>query len=429
VNNRTARQRAAAFGAACLSAIALAPCPTLADALAQSPAALSAKASSKSADTALSSVLTHAVERGDTPAVVGLIVDRRGVLYEGAAGKLNGAGPLPTDAIFNIASMTKPVTSVAIMMLAEEGKLGLEDPVSKYLPGFDHLQVITRFNDKDGTYQTRPAKRVMTVHHLLTHTSGIGYGFTNPIVARLQQGNQKLEWELPLLSDPGEQWHYSASTRVLGLIVEKVTGQDLESWYQEHIFRPLGMRDTSFAVPLSKQSRLVTPLAHENGRFQGRSNAPVPSTPTPPYRGDGGLYSTASDYGIFIRMLLNGGRLGNARILTEKSVQEMSSNQIGPVLVTLQPDAMPQLTRPFPLGAGHDKFGLGFQVTADTPDARIYRRPGSLSWAGIFNTEFWIDPQTGLGGVLMMQFLPFYDAGAIRTLREFEAMTYRQFAP
>jgi methyl acetate hydrolase len=391
-------------------------------------AALADTPARPAAATALSQVLAKAVDRGDTPAVVGLVVNRDGVLYEGAAGQLNGSGTLPANAIFNIASMTKPVTSVAIMMLAEQGKLSIDDPVSKYLPGFDHLRVITKFNAKDGTYETRPAKRAMTICHLLTHTSGIGYGFTSPIVARLQQGNQKLEWELPLLSEPGEQWHYSASTRVLGLIVEKVTGQDLESWYQEHIFRPLGMMDTSYAVPQEKQSRLVTPLSHSKGQFIARPGASVPATPKPPYRGDGGLYSTARDYSLFIRMLLNGGHLGKARILSEKSVQEMQKNQIGPVMVTLQPDAMPELTRPFPLGAGHDKFGLGFQLTADTPDARIYRRPGSMSWAGIFNTEFWVDPRSGLGGVLMMQFLPFYDEGAIRTLREFEATTYKELA-
>jgi CubicO group peptidase (beta-lactamase class C family) len=300
-----------------LGSLALAPTrAALADTAGSAAAVSAGKHASSAAATELSHVLTAAVERGDTPAVVGLIVDRRGVLYEGAAGTLNGSGTLPANAIFNIASMTKPVTSVAIMMLAEQGKLSIEDPVSKYLPGFDHLQVITKFNPKDGTYETRPAKHVMTVHHLLTHTSGIGYGFTNPIVARLQQGSQKQEWELPLLSDPGEEWHYSASTRVLGLIVEKVTGQDLESWYQEHIFRPLGMKDTSYAVPQDKQARLITPLAHKDGKFEARAGGQVPATPTPPYRGDGGLYSTASDYGIFIRMLLNGGRLGNTRILS-----------------------------------------------------------------------------------------------------------------
>src|SRR5262249_2293366 len=137
------------------------------------------------------------------------------------------------------------------------GKLQLDDPVSKYLPGFDNLKVITKFNEADGTYETRPAKRAMTVRHLLSHTSGIGYAFCNPIVARLQKGNQKSEWELPLLSDPGDKWNYSASTRVLGLIVEKVSGMNLEAWDQEKILKPLGMVDTSYAVPAAKQNRLT----------------------------------------------------------------------------------------------------------------------------------------------------------------------------
>ena len=180
---------------------------------------------------ALSRELSGAVSRGDTPGVVALVVGRDGVLYEGAAGKLDVAHniAMPVNAIFSIASMTKPVTSVAIMMLCEEGKLKLDDPVSKYLPGFDNLRVITKFNEKDATYETRPAERPMTIRHLLTHTSGIGYGFSNPIEYRLTQATKKGEWELPLLSDPGEKWNYSASTRVLGMIVEKITGEPLEA--------------------------------------------------------------------------------------------------------------------------------------------------------------------------------------------------------
>src|SRR6202521_4386396 len=210
----------------------------------------------------LSRQLSEAVGRGDTPGVVALIVGRESVLYEGAAGKLDVAHDIamPVNAIFSIASMTKPVTSVAIMMLFEQGKLKLDDPVSKYLTGFDNLQVITKFNEKDATYETRPAKRPMTIRHLLTHTSGIGYGFTNPIEDRLTQATNKGEWELPLLSDPGERWNYSSSTRVLGFIVEKVTSTPLETWYQERIFKPLGMVDTSYAVAVDKQSRV--PMQH-----------------------------------------------------------------------------------------------------------------------------------------------------------------------
>jgi methyl acetate hydrolase len=376
---------------------------------------------------ALSRQLSAAVERGDTPGVVALVVDRDEVLYEGAAGKLDVGRniPMPIDAIFNIASMTKPVTSVAIMMLLEEGKLKLDDPVSKYLTGFDNLQVITKFNEADGTYETRPAKRAMTVRHLLTHTSGIGYAFCNPIVARLQRGNQKAEWEIPLLSDPGDKWNYSASTRVLGLIVEKITGTPLENWYQEHIFTPLGMVDTSYAVAADKQSRLSMTHTRASGTLQEQPRGQIPSTPTAPFRGDGGLYSTVRDYSLFMRMLLNGGRLGSTKILGESSVKAMGQNHIGSIFVEQQPAADPLRTKPFPLGAGQDKFGLGFQIAAKNDRYAGFRSPGSMSWAGIFNTEFWIDPERHIAGVQMMQVLPFYDDGAIRTLRDFEELVYK----
>jgi CubicO group peptidase (beta-lactamase class C family) len=390
------------------------------------PAGLAAKTAGLDA-AALSRQLASSVDRGDTPGVVALVVDRGGVLYEGAAGKLDVGRnlPMPVDAIFNIASMTKPVTSVAIMMLLEEGKLRLDDPVSKYLTGFDNLQVITKFNEQDGTYETRPAKRAMTVRHLLAHTSGIGYAFCNPIVARLQRGNQKSEWEIPLLSDPGEKWNYSASTRVLGLIVEKIAGTPLETWYQDRIFKPLGMVDTSWAVAADKQSRVASIHSRATGTLQEQPRATVPSTPTPPFRGDGGLYSTVRDYGLFMRMLLNGGQLGATKILTESSVKMMGQNQIGSIFVEEQPAADPLRTKPFPLGAGHDKFGLGFQVASKDEGYAKYRSPGSLSWAGIFNTEFWIDQERHVAGVQMMQVLPFYDDGAIRTLRDFEALVYQ----
>src|SRR6202142_2745963 len=201
---------------ACLVSAALAQTPAPAN---QSPAF------SDAAKAALSRQLISAVAQGGTPGVVALIVGRDKVLYEGAAGKLDAAHDtaMPENAIFAIASMTKPVTSVAIMTLVEAGKLKLDDPVSKYLPGFDNLQVITQFNEKDATYETRPAKRPMTIRHLLTHTSGIAYGSFNPIVYRLKEATKKHEWELPLLNDPGDKWNYGPSTAVLGMIVEKIS--------------------------------------------------------------------------------------------------------------------------------------------------------------------------------------------------------------
>ncbi len=311
------------------------------------------------------------------------------------------------------------------MQLYEQGKLKLDDPVSKYLPGFDKLQVITKFNEADGTVQSRPAKNVMTVRHLLTHTSGIGYGFSSPIVTKLQKPNQN-EWDLPLLQEPGTKWTYGASTRVLGMIVEKLTGMPLEDYFQKNILGPLGMRDTSFAVPAAKQSRVPPVQQREGDKLTQQPAATLPLTPPVPSRGDGGLYSTARDYGRFIRMFLNGGKLGDARILSEKSVKLMGQNHIGAIFVQQQPVGVARLTKPFPLGAGHDKFGLGFQIAQAAPGTAPYRSPGSMSWAGIFNTEFWIDPQQHVGGVLMMQMLPFYDDGAIRALREFEKTVYKE---
>ena len=373
---------------------------------------------------ALSSYLVAAVERGDVPGVQALIVGREDILYEGVAGKRDVARgvEMRPDTLFRIASMTKPITSVAVMMLIEAGKLDLDDPVAKYLPAFKDRQVLSAFDTTSGAYETRPAKRPITIRHLLSHTSGLGYSWSSEIVSRLTKNVREREPDVPLLDDPGERWTYSVSTRVLGQVIETVSAQPLEVFLRDRILAPLGMADTSFAVPAEKVARVTTVHSRVDGRLIEEPNAPIQEAPV---RGDGGLYSTAHDYGNFLQMLLNEGRWHGATLLDARSVRTMGENHIGTVVIQEQPAADPKRTRPFPLGAGHDKFGLGFQIAVgDEPGAR-HRSPGSLSWAGINNTHFWIDPDRQIAVVLLMQVLPFYDDACIRTLSGFEELVYQ----
>ncbi|MEA2465131.1 MAG: hypothetical protein QOJ98_2878 [Acidobacteriota bacterium] len=373
---------------------------------------------------ALSSYLAAAVGRGDVPGVQALIVSREGVLYEGVAGKRDVARgvEMRPDTLFRIASMTKPITSVAVMMLIEAGKLDLDDPVATYLPAFKNRQVLSAFDTATDAYETRPAKRPIMIRHLLSHTSGLGYSWSSEIVSRLTKNVREREPDVPLLHDPGERWTYSAGTRVLGQVIETVSGQPLEVFLRDKILAPLGMADTSFAVPAEKVARVTTVHSRVDGRLIEEPNAPIQEAPV---RGDGGLYSTAHDYGNFLQMLLNDGRWHGATLLNARSVHTMGENHIGTVVIEEQPAADPKRTRPFPLGAGHDKFGLGFQIAVGDEGSAKHRSPGSLSWAGINNTHFWIDPDRQIAVVLLMQVLPFYDDACIRTLRGFEELVYQ----
>ena len=373
---------------------------------------------------AISEFMTKAVERGDVPGVVTLIVDREGVLYEGAAGKQDVARgtAMPADAIFRIASMTKPVTSVALMMLVDQGKIGIDDPVAKYLPEFDKRPVIEKLDPASGSYETRPAKTAITIRHLLTNTSGLGYAFSDPTMHRIVAATKKVETELPLLHDPGAKWTYSPGTRVLGWVVEKVSGEPLDVYLRTRIFEPLKMADTGWTVSQDKVARVVTVHSRKGGKLAETPNQAKEATPV---RGDGGLYSTARDYGRFVRMLLNGGSLDGAKILNPQTVQTMGQMHIGALFIQTQPDAMPERTRPFPIGAGRDKFGFGFQITAADPKYAKFRSPGSLSWGGINNTHFWIDPERRVGGIVLMQVLPFYDDACMAVLRGIEEIVYR----
>jgi len=374
---------------------------------------------------AISSFLRTAITRGDVPGVVALVVGPDRVLYHEAFGKMNVAAGLDMqkDAIFRIASMTKAVTSVAVMMLVEEGKLGLDDDVSTYIPSLKSPRVFSSVNEKAGTYETRPATRAITIRHLLTHTSGIGYSWSDPWLAIAQKKTGATsDAELPLVHDPGEKWTYGASTRVLGDVVEKVSGLRIDAFMEARILGPLGMRDTAYAVPKAKYPRVVTTHQKTNGTITETPNpGDIPAT----VRGDGGLFSTAADYARFVQMLLNRGQLGGARLLKEETVRQMTRNQTGSVKVRLQPTANPARSKPYPLGAGEDVWGLGFQLAAPArPDPNM-RRPGSMNWAGINNTFFWVDPEQQIGVIVLMQMLPFYDDAAIQILQGVETRVYQ----
>jgi CubicO group peptidase (beta-lactamase class C family) len=372
----------------------------------------------------LTAFMRHAIDEKLVPAVAVIVVNREQQLFLGAAGKRDVArnADLTPDAIFRIASMTKPVTSLAAMMLIEEGKIGLDDPLTKYLPDYERLRVLTSFNDADRTYQARPPARPVTIRHLLTHTSGIGYSFADARLARLDDG-KKTEADLPMLHDPGERFTYGPNTAVLGYVIEQVSGQKLDAFLKARIFDPLGMRDTFFAVPADKRDRVVT--QHARGA-SGWSERPNPDALQSNVRGDGGLFSTAADYARFMQVFLNGGRAGATRLVSDASLQQMTSNQLGALRVVEQPSANPALAKPFPFGGGKDGFGFGFQIEAPSRNADgELRTEGSLSWGGIFNTHFWIDPQAGIAAAVLMQVLPYYDDAAIEVLRGAERLVYK----
>ena len=373
---------------------------------------------------AIGTFLKSAVARGDVPGVVVLVTGPDRVLYHEAFGKMSlGQGiDMQKDSIFNIASMTKAVTSAGVMMLIDEGKLTLDDEVSKYLPEYKSRQVISKVDMAAGTFETKPATRPITIRQLLTHTSGIGYAWSDPGLALIQKKTGAADLDLPLVHEPGEKWTYGASTRVLGHVIEKISGQGIDAFLEARILGPLGMRDTGYAVPAAKHARVVTRNQKADGKITEIPNPnPIPAT----VRGDGGLYSTAADYARFVQMILNHGQLGGVRLLKEQTVRQMERNQTGNVKVRLQPTAEPLRSKPYPLGAGEDVWGLGFQLAAPAKPEANMRRPGSMNWAGINNTFYWIDPQQQIGVIVMMQMLPFYDDAAIGILQGTEKLVYQ----
>ena len=371
--------------------------------------------------------LAQAIENAGLPGASAMIVDAEGVRFSGAWGHADAVAqtPMELDTICQIASMTKALVSVAAMQLVEQGRLTLDGPIGDVLPELADPQVLEGF-DADGTPVLRPAARPITLRHLLTHTAGLGYFFVHPQVLQyfaasgMPVPGSKASITMPLMFDPGEKWEYSVATDWVGLAVEAVSGSDLQSYLAQHVFEPLGMTRTAFRPELSEGAArvhirtpegelAVNPVNLGGGEFQS---------------GGGGLSSTAPDYARFLRMILRGGELGGQRILSAGSIAEMSRNQIGDLRAGYMGSAMPDLAQPYDTFPDQDtKWGLGFLINPEPgPHGR---NPGSLAWAGIFNSYYWIDPAAGVAGVFISQLSPFGDPGALAAFGMLEQMAYQ----
>ena len=357
------------------------------------------------------------------PGIVALVVDEDDVLYVSAHGRRDVARDLPmtTDTIFRIASMTKPIAASAIMMLVEEGKLSLDDPIGDYVSDYADARVIETFDAGDASFTTRPAAGPIRIRHLLSHSSGLAYPFASDTVSALNRAGINGA-DVPLLYDPGESWSYAGGIAIVGGVLESIEGMGLDEFLEQRLFEPLGMHETSFVVADENHDRVTT--THSRNASGAFVEQPNPERISSAVSGDGGLNTTVADYARFIQFILNDGVAPDGeRLLSSESIAELGRNQLGDVRVRLMDEPTPNLARAFPLGAGRDGFGFGFQITGRHVDPSV-RPPGSMSWAGIFNTEFWIDRENGIGAVLMMQYLPFYDPDAIEVLQGFESRVY-----
>ena len=376
-------------------------------------------------------LLEAGISGGKIPGVIAAAASSEQVIYEGAAGArdVSTGDPMTVDTIVQIASLTKAVTSVAVMQLVEAGNVQLDDPAAEYLPRIADVRVMEGFDSEDQPI-LRPPESDVTIRQLLTHTSGYVYEFWYPVAARNVQlghvpsivagGDGFID--TPIYFDPGTSWYYGISTDVLGLLIEAVTGQSLGDYFQERIFEPLKMRDSSFAVPDDKAGRLATVHA----KTAGGHLSPLPGAMrTDDFEsGGGGLYSTALDYVRFMRAILNGGELDGVRILSADSVELMASNHIGDLeLPERIPSSAPMLSNDIENFTGpSDKFGLGFMIHGEGfPGGRA---AGSLSWAGGFNLYYWIDRDNDICGVVMTQIMPFFDADVLALASEFEKAIY-----
>lgn len=380
--------------------------------------------------TAIEGVLTAAVARG-LPGAVAMVADRGGVIGTATVGVRDLAQPAPMslDTVFWIASMTKPVTTVAALQLVERGKLALHAPLDDLLPGLARPQVLEGFT-ADGTPRLRPARRPITLHDLLTHTSGFGYDFASkPLLDYMRQNGtpsigtcQRAAFALPLLFDPGERWEYGIGIDWAGQAVEAASGDNLEAYFRQHIFAPLGMADSGFRLGASQRARKVGMHQRQADGTLASIAHEVPQQPEV-FMGGGGLYATAPDYMMFLQMLLHGGRFHEAEILRPESVAMMARNQIGPLSAGTIGSALPEMAAAVEMFPGiGKKWGYGFLINEQP--WMFGRSAGSLTWAGLANTNFWIDPARGIAAVLMQQLLPSGDEAAVQLLCGFERAVY-----
>jgi len=379
---------------------------------------------------ALDTLLRDAVEGGQIPGVVAMAATSEGVLYTGAFGVRSTAADLPMqhDSIFRIASMTKAITSVAAMQLVEEGRIGLDDPVAPLLPFLGELQILEGFDEDTGAPLLRPATTPVTLRHLLTHTAGFGYAFSSKRlddaeVRRLIQHDRPDGFiHAPILAEPGTEWNYGVSTDWVGRVIEVLREKALNKVFREHILEPLQMRDTFFKVPGGKaERRAALSRRASNGLL---TELPLrPPTSSGFFSGGGGLSSTAGDYTRFMRALLRGGELDGARILKPETIALMAQNHIGELEAGTIPTVDKKTTNDIDiLPHSVDRFGLGFLINTEPVEGG--RSAGSLAWAGINNTYYWIDPERDICGVLMAQILPFFDEDVLNVLDAFERGVY-----
>ena len=377
-------------------------------------------------------VLAAAVGQSRIAGVVAAATTRDGVIFEGAAGARSVASgePMTTDAVFRIASMTKTITAVAAMQLVEQGALSLDRPAAEIVPALGEVKVLTGFGP-DGP-MLRPPRTDITLRRLLTHTAGFAYETWNAKIARYvrEQGlppmrSAKLAaLAVPLANDPGERWEYGVNIEMVGRMIEAVSGRDLETHLQAHVLKPLGMLDTSYIARAAWEDRLAVVHARgADGTLEAVASPPVDEARREFFPGGGGLFSTAHDFLRLLRALLNGGELDGVRILKAATVAMMGENHMGALNVLPLPTEMPKLSNPVDLMPGiTKKWGLSFLInSAAVPGGRA---AGSLAWAGLMNTYFWLDPATGVAGVFMTQILPFADTIVLDAFDAFERAVY-----